>query len=693
MIKIAIDTGGTFTDYIVSGTFRCAPVENLFIKHLTNHNDLAKGFMEGLDKVARGLDVTLEELLKETSQIIHGSTLALNALLERKGVTTALFTTLGFRDALEIRRAQLKNQWNINPEIPDVLVPRRLRLGIHQRLDYKGQVIKELEEESVRQACHICRINEVNSIAVCYLFSFLNPEHEKKTAEIIQEELPHVFVTLSSDVSPKIREYERTSTTVLNAYLTPVLAKYLTRLEEKLSMYGWEKPIHIMMNSGGISDTHAMAKYAVKTLFSGPVGGACGNGDLRDIMERKQTVLADMGGTSFDLHISESCKNQLKPQGEIAGYPLTVPTVDIISIGAGGGSIAYIDSCGRIMIGPESAGSVPGPACYGLGGDKPTTTDVLLILGLMDEKSFLGGTIPLNRQRAEKAMDENIAKPLSISVKEAANVIYQIATEKMADALRIVTVQKGINPKEITLIGAGGAFGLFAGTLMDRLHIQEVLFPITAPVFCAWGMMGAPRRADKSKSFLMDKSKWNVKSLNKNINDMHREGIKELARLGVFEEELEVHLTLEMRYIGQHHEISIPWQGVFQYNDLIKLDMLFHEKHGEYYGYMEKDKDWEIMHLHLACIEQKPRTKLPIPGYNELSVEFREVSGEPFRMEGEQLIPVYQNRAMNYSLENVVTGPALMQMEYTSIMVPKGFIIRTDKKGLLSMIKLEGEQI
>ncbi|AFV02152.1 N-methylhydantoinase A [Dehalobacter sp. DCA] len=686
MIKIAIDTGGTFTDYTAVGTFQNSEHKTVFVKNLTDHNHLAQGMIAGLKKLADAWHTDLETLLSETEQIIHGTTLALNALLEKKGAVTALFTTEGFRDALEIRRSQLENQWDLRAETPDVLVPRRLRLGIAQRMDYKGDILKVLDEQAVRNACLKCKAYGVQSIAVCYLFSFLNPEHEKRTAEIIREELPGVFVALSSDVAPKIREYERTSTTVLNAYLTPVLQDYLHTVKKELAQYGWGKPIHMMMNSGGLSDTDAMSSFAVKTLFSGPAGGACGNEAIGKMTEKPYTVLADMGGTSFDVHVSDS-KNQLIPQSKIAGYPLSIPTIDITSIGAGGGSIARLDESGRLLVGPDSAGSVPGPACYGLGGTEPTVTDALVVLGLIDEDSFLGGQMGLNKKLAEKVIHDKVAAPLDISVAEGANIIYRIATEMMADAVRLVTIQKGNDPRKFSLIGAGGAFPLFAANMMDALHMKEVLFPVIGPVFCAWGMLGATRRCDFTRSFFMEKGQWDPSKINVVITDMKKEGKAELGRLGVPENEQNFRLTLEMRYIGQHHEIAIPWQGAFTSESRDALEIAFNRTHESIYEYAETDKEWEIINIHLACLErEKENTRFPFPE-NDILLANRTVAGNPFGQTGEISVPVYHAGDLTGNGTKGINGPALINFDYTTVLIPAGFAGKSVKNGVLSITK------
>ena len=683
MIKIAIDTGGTFTDYTSVGTMSEGESRSIFVKNPTDHENPARGILAGLEELAKAWDVDLDTLLHHTSQISHGTTLALNALLEKRGVKTALFTTEGFRDALEIRRSQLKNQWDLHIEMPEVLVPRRLRLGIRQRMDYKGDIITPLDEESVRRACAKCRDAQVKAIAVCFLFSFQNDAHERRVQEIIHEELPDVFVSLSSEVAPRIREYERTSTTVINAYLTPVLADYLSVIQVELAKHGWKNPIHIMLNSGGLSDTEAVNRFAAKTLLSGPAGGAVGNEALCRRLGKSHMVLADMGGTSFDVHVVSGGKNALIPQSELAEYPLSIPMIDINSIGAGGGSIARVDDGGRLLVGPDSAGSVPGPACYDLGGEEPTVTDALLLMGLVNENNFLGGRMTLSRRKAETAINQKIAEPLGLSVMEGARLIYRVAAEMMADALRLVTMQKGNDPRFYSLLSAGGAFPLFAAGIMDTLHMTDALIPVQGPVFCSWGMLGASRRYDDTRSFFMEKSQWDGKALARQIAAMKRVGDEELARLGVKEEDRRFDVVLEMRYIGQHHEISVPW-GDRLIDDSCRnlVEKAFHDTHESIYEYAERDQDWEIINLHLACYEAMKGHTLFHFGEGKRVTE-KTVAGDAFGLPGEVTVPVYGEG----NLTRGIQGPALIDFSYTTAVVPKGFIAQVEYEGILTLKK------
>lgn len=687
MLKIAIDTGGTFTDYTSIGSLNNESEEKIFIKNPTNHKNPADGIINGLKELADKWGCNLETLLSNTSQISHGTTLALNALIEKKGVKTALFTTEGFRDALEIRRSQLDNQWDIRAVTPPVLVPRRLRLGITERIKYDGTIIKELDEDSVRRACRKCARENVKSIAVCFLFSFLNPEHERRVKEIINEELPDVFVSLSSDISPQIREYERTTTTVINAYVTPIVSTYLEDLKNKLFEYGWDKPINIMMNSGGLSDIPTMNKISAKSLLSGPAGGGIGNENLSKILGKKHLVLGDMGGTSFDLHIIDNNETKLVPESRIEGYPITLPMMDINSIGAGGGSIISVDEGKRVLVGPESAGSVPGPACYNLGGEKPTITDALLVLGLIDESNFLGGKIELSKENAVNAIREYVAAPLDISVDEACIIVYKVACELMADSLRLITMKRGNDPRDYSLVSSGGAFGLFAANIMDSLKMNEVLIPVQGPVFCSWGMLGAKRRYDITKSFFMEKKDWNANMINSMIMGMKEECIDELLKLGVSLDDCSFELNLEIRYIGQHHEISIPVNKLeFDDGDVDIIDELFHDTHYDIYQYSQIENDWEIINLHLAGYENDIVN--PLFNFDENNVDNYTVTinGESFNCSGSIDVSVYSET----DLDKVIRGPAIIKFDYTSILVPKGFVSVLLDDGMLS-IKLEDD--
>ncbi|KAF5040123.1 Hydantoinase/oxoprolinase [anaerobic digester metagenome] len=490
-------------------------------------------------------------------------------------------------------------------------------------------------------------------------------------------------MSLSSEVSPRIREYERTTTTVINAYCTPVLADYLKNVKKELAAFGWDKPVHIMKNSGGLSDSGALESFGVKTLLSGPAGGAVGNEALGKTLGRTHTVLADMGGTSFDLHVVSGGVNQLVPQTELDGYPLSIPMIDIRSIGAGGGSIAHVEAGGRVQIGPDSAGSIPGPACYNQGGENPTVTDALLVLGLINGDNFLGGKLPLSMEQAVKAIKEKVADPLNLSVQDAARIIYSITAEMMADAMRLVTTQKGNDPRIYSLISAGGAFGLFAARIMESLQMPEALIPVQGPVFCSWGMLGAACRYDINQSILMEKRNWDAKRLNTMVAAMKAEGTAKLKRLGVAKNRQRFDLMLEMRYVSQHHEISVPWTlGEFSPESIKDVEQAFYQTHEAIYEYAEV-KDWEIIDLHLACSECDQANILFPTTIAITGVTTKTVAGEVFNSHGEISVPVYREG----DLTKGINGPALIDFVYTTLIVPLGFFCIQEDEGIFALRK------
>lgn len=704
MFRVAIDTGGTFTDLVTVDETG----QTVMIKIPTNREDPARGVMEGLAEMAGRWGMDLERFLDHTEQIIHGTTLTLNALLEGRGARTALLTTEGFRDALEMRRSRRAEQWDLRAPVPSVLVPRRLRMGVRERLDYRGEVITPLDEARLEEAALAFREQGVEAVAICFLFSFLNPDHEERAAAVLRGLLPGVFVAASSATAPRIREYERTSTTVLNAYLTPVMAGYLDTLEAELQRYGWQRPFNLTLNSGGLADTLTVRNNAVQTLLSGPAGGARGGQSLSAALDRPSLVVADMGGTSFDVVLVVEGECRTAPEAEINGYPVSLPLIDIKSVGAGGGSIAFVDSSGRLHVGPRSAGSFPGPACYGRGGSEPAVTDAALVLGLLNPDTFLDGKLKLDSLKASQAVTEYLAGPLGLEVREAALAVYRVAAARMADAVRLVTVQQGLDPRDFTLVAAGGAFPLFAGAIAAELGIAEVIIPLQGPAFCAWGMLGATCRHDVVRTCLMTGEAWDAGRLNTTTAEMLKTGNEQLDRLGVSENDREAELILEMKYAGQHHEISIvPEITDFTFSSPEPVDEAFHRRHRELYGYEEPGKPWEIVNLRLVCrqktrpvfLPEEPATDNCLPAGDCLQGDDCLQGG---RLPAENGSPTFERevfldtdgpagvRVFNHqTLPRQVRGPALIEYPYTTVLVPEGFAAHRNRRGYISLCREE----
>lgn len=670
MFQIGIDMGGTFTDFV-----SVSPAGSRMLKIPSNPEDPLAVLSQGLAALAGENQLTLAEYLGHTDKFVHGTTVAINALLQKRLAKTALITTDGFRDALEIRRSQLKNQWDLRAAMPAVLVPRHLRFGVRERMDYRGQVLQPLDLDDLGRICAVLRQENVEAVACCLLFAFKNPLHEEKIKDYLKKQLPGVFITISSEVAPKIKEYERTSTTVLNACLGPRVSGYLNALEESLRTLGLNSPLFFMQNSGGLSDAAATKNYAARMLMSGPAGGAVGGKALGRMADKPNLIIADMGGTSFDLSLVIDGEISVAAESEIEGYPLTLPMVQIHSVGAGGGSIAAIDGGGILRVGPESAGALPGPVCYGNGGDQPTVTDAALVLGLLNADYFLGGSLSLDKSQAAAVLSANIAAPLGITVEDAAMAIYRIAVGLMTDAVHLVTVQKGLDPVDFVLVAAGGASPLFVCEIAAGLGIRQIIIPAAAPVFCAQGMLAAGVRHDVVKSCLTGLEEVQVDEVNQLISGIIAEAAGELHRQGIAAADQKISVCLEMKYEDQHHEISLilPEGKV---NSAAETAGQFHQLHRQLFGFCQTEKPAVIVNIQVTAEE---KTRKPTERAHQ-GVVSQEPLGQPPGLQAQALwnpalgkiaLPVFLLGQL--AAEQIVAGPALIQTPYTTILVTDAF--------------------
>ena len=488
--RAGVDTGGTFTDCVVIDD---KGVIHTF-KELSTPKDPSIGLYNVIKKAASFFNQNLSDFLNSLDFFAHGTTVATNTLLTGTGAVTGLILTKGFRDTIEMRRAHKNNIWDLFLPVPVPLVPRYLRLGISERVDCNGEILTPLDEDDVRAACAKFKKSGVTAVAVNLLFSFLSDKHENRVREIISTELPDAFISISSEVLPQIREYERSSTTVANAYVGPKLTVYLETLEEKLKKDGLSRAFYVTASNGGVMTADTAIRHASATLLSGPAAGAVGTIYFSKLLERKNLILMDMGGTSFDVTLIYDGGVTMSTEGEIAGYRVAKPMIDIHTVGAGGGSIAWLDSGGMLKVGPASAGSDPGPVCYMLGGEKPAVTDANLLLGYLNKEYFLGGEMKVDADLASTAIEQKIAGPLGLSVPEAAYGIFRIINHNMADAAKVVSVQKGHDPREFSLVSAGGACSIHACKIAEELGATTVIVPKAASVFCsAWATIGRER--------------------------------------------------------------------------------------------------------------------------------------------------------------------------------------------------------
>ena len=455
--------------------------------------------MAGLDELARRLNVTRAEMLAATDRLVHGTTVATNALLERKGAKVALLTTEGHRDVIEMREGLKPDRYDLRSPPPEPLVPRERRFGVRERLKANGEVLIPLDAKSLDDAIAGIRQSGATSVAVCFLHSYLNPVHELAAVERLTQALPGISISRSSDVLPQIKEYERVSTTIVNAYVEPIVRRYLTNLEARLGEAGFKGSLFVVLSHGGMAPVEEASRLAAGTVLSGPAGGMSGGRRCADLVGIPDLVPFDMGGTSTDISLISGGQASLSADGMLAGQRIALRSLDIASIAAGGGSIASVDASRTLRVGPESAGSVPGPACYGNGGLAATVTDANVVLGYLDAAAFMGGKRPLDRAASEAAVDR-IAKSMDLSRVEAAAGIYRMINLNMADGIRLMTLRRGVDPRKFALLSFGGAAGLHAAEVARELEIKRIIVPTVASVLSAWGMLTSDLRYEVSRT-------------------------------------------------------------------------------------------------------------------------------------------------------------------------------------------------
>lgn len=666
--RVGVDIGGTFTD--------CVVIDEKGIiytfKELSTPKDPSKGLYNVIQKASKYFEKNLKEFLNETDLFFHGTTVATNALLTGAGARTGLILTKGFRDTLEMRRAHKENIWDLYLPIPPPLVPRHLRLGVSERVNYKGEIIKSLIEEDVKKICEKFKKEKIEAVAICTLFSYLNNKHERQIREIVKKELPDSFISISSEVLPQIREYERMSTTVVNAYVGPKLTVYLSRLENKLKNNGLSRPFYVTASNGGVMTSNTAIKHASATLLSGPAAGAVGAIFFSNLLKEPKVILIDMGGTSFDVTLINNEKVTLTMEGEIAGYRIAKPMIDINTVGAGGGSIAEIDRGGMLKVGPRSAGSDPGPVCYDKGGFEPTVTDANLILGYLNKEYFLGGEMKVNFLKAYNNIEEKIAKPLGMSVEEAAYGIYKVINQSMADATKVVSVQKGHDPRECSLISAGGACSIHVCKISEEIGSTKIIVPQAASVFCALGMLETDIKLDNVNSYEAFIPGISLDEFNRVIIEAEKKALKELLEEGVEKERSSLLRFLDMRYVGQHHEVTveIPNNCNIEDEHLNEIAEIFHKAHEKLYTYSTPETPLEIINLRITAVGHVDKTGLQKQQIGEKDPSYalknrRKIYFEEYVKFVD--IPVYEREKLKPG--NLIKGPAVIEERITTIIV------------------------
>jgi len=673
--RIGIDVGGTFTDLVAvddAGRVTLA-------KSASTPADPSVGVMDGLAILAASLGRDLAELLGDTERVVHGTTVATNALLERKGARVGMLTTEGHRDVVEMREGLKEDRYNIRMPPPVPLVPRARRLDVKERMRHDGTVEVKLDRRSLDAAIGNLKNSSVDAVAVCYLHSYRDPRHERLTAERLARLLPDAHVSLSSDVLPQVKEFERFGTTVVNAYVGPALSRYLGRLGDRLRSGGYRGDVLIMQSHGGVAPIAESVRLAAGAVLSGPAGGIAGSRYCARLVGEGDLVTFDMGGTSTDIALLDGGEPSLSGERMLAGMKLALPSIDIHTLGAGGGSIARVDAGGILQVGPESAGADPGPACYGKGGTASTVPDANVVLGFLDPDNFLGGRTRLDPERARQAVGE-VAAGLGTTLVAAAEGVHRVVNTNMAEGIRLVSVRRGADPRRFALLAFGGAAGLHVTDVARMLEITRVIVPRVASVLSAWGMLATDLRYELVRTHVGEIGRVGPDTVRRLFAEMEAEG---RARLGAFAGHIAVRRSLDMRYGEQIFEIQVPLAGL----DLDAPDPMdriterFHRRHEELYTYSALDQDVVLVNARVAVVGELPTLPSEPP---------REAGGAAALPRSRRVylgrwidVPVYDFETLSPGAD--LKGPAIFESATTTVVVREDERVRVTSHGWLDI--------
>ena len=576
--RIGIDVGGTFTDLVCD----LSDGQRYVLKVPSTPDDPSRAVLGAIDALSERHRIEPAEIVSVT----HGTTVATNAVLERKGARVGLIATEGFTDVLEIGR-QLRTQMYsvcLDPETPSFIAPAAMRIGVRERIGADAAVVQPLDEDSAIAALDRLVDAGAEAVAISLLFSFANPSHEERIRELARERYPELLLSLSSDVDPAFREYERTAVTAFDAYIKPTVSRYLTRLQQSLSARGIKAPLQVMQSRGGLAHASVAMQRPVRLFLSGPAAGVLGAQLAGNSVGVSDLISVDIGGTSCDIALVSGAKPLIRAEGLIDGFPVRVPMVDVNAIGAGGGSIAWIDAAGGLRVGPHSAGSDPGPACYGRGGEQPTVTDASLVLGLLDPGYFAGGTVALERERAHQAIERHIAEPLGMTVTHAAAGIHRVVNAQMAEGIRLVSIRQGFDPRDFTLLPLGGAGPLHACALAQELHMTQVLVPADPGVLSAAGALGAPIEHEAAAAFGEPMSQLDLTRVHDVLTTLDARARELMSAEAVADAPIEVSYFADVCYIGQGYHLEVPLE-LTQQQPLALAYQAFLALHDRVYGY------------------------------------------------------------------------------------------------------------
>ncbi|HEU4973611.1 MAG TPA: hydantoinase/oxoprolinase family protein [Baekduia sp.] len=674
---VAVDVGGTFTDVCVldqsDGVLEVAKVSST--------PDPIDGVLAGV--AAAGID------LDEVALFCHGTTVATNALITRRLPNAAMVTSRGFRDVIEIRRGTRDDLWDAYKDNAPPYIRRRDRFEVTERVDCTGKVLEELDEDDARRVARTLARRGVETVAVCFINAYANPAHEQRMAEILAEELPDVSISTSSDVLPELFEHERFSTTVANAVLSPLVSGYVSELGRRLESGGYDGDLLILHSGGGVMTPEAVERLAVRLAASGIAAGAVACQYTAALCGYPNAIGLDMGGTSTDISLVYDGRLRVTNEWFVEhGYPICLPSIEVLTIGAGGGSLATIDAAGSLRSGPQSAGSVPGPASYGTGGEEPTTTDANLVLGRLGDR-LVGGEMTLDPALAEQAIRSRIAEPLSLETTEAASAIVQVANANMADAVRLISLQRGYDPREFALVVFGGAGALHGAALAKELSIPTVVVPPRPGAWSALGCLMVDIRHDLSQMFLAPAHEADAEDVEAVFADLERQGRELLEAEGVPEDRIRLERSIAMRYLGQWRSMNVDVGAPV--TDLAAAVEQFHREHEREFSYRRDEAPVELYRLELTAIGQTDDVRLPRQERADdpqmpSPVHTRDVWFDGF--DEPQPTPVYERAALPAGVQFV--GPAVVDQLDTTTLVPPGVLAEIDEHLNIRMHITEG---
>jgi N-methylhydantoinase A len=679
--RLGIDAGGTFTDFVIAD--RKSGEVKLF-KALSTHADPTKAIENGLKLVADGFGVTPQAIVSNCDLCINGTTVGLNALITHRGGKTGLICTAGHEDSIEIRNGHKEDGFRYDPEYPaaTMLVPRYLRKGVRERVISDGSIRTPMQEDDVRAACELFKKEALETVAISFVWSVLNMKHEKRAAEIVREMLPDAILTVGGELYPQIREYTRTSTAVVNAYLAPVMRKYVAAVDAYFKALGARQPVRYFQSNGGLAVGQVMTDRSVYAINSGPASAPQAGLFVCSPFKKKNVITVDMGGTSFDITLTKDGQTNLNKNIDFLRYRIGVPMIQVETLGAGGGSIGWIDSLGIMQVGPQSAGSEPGPACYSQAGTEPTTSDANLVLGYLNPDGLLGGKLPLSLDKARTAI-KKVADQLGMSIERAAYGMYTIVNNNMVNGIRRVSVERGYDPRDFVLVGAGGATAAHITALAREMGIAAIILPKLASGLCAFGqiisdvkynyMATAPVRLDHDAAY---------SRIDKLYKKLEVQGVRHLEKDGFKKGQIDIKRSLDMRYVGQVHECTVDI-GTFDINakTIDKVKEAFHKRHEELYTYSERHNAVEVVNIESTVFGRIEKPKMhKLSGGGSAAKALKGYRKAIFDPSGKATkTPIYDGGKLAAGAS--LTGPAIIEEITTTIVIDPGWKAKLDASG------------